>query len=41
MASVSPKIQDQFAGFEGEKKYASTHIPVPPTLENNKNLAKR
>jgi len=41
MASASPKIQAHFADFAGEQKFASTHIPVPPTLETNKNLANR
>ena len=41
MASVSPKIQAQFADFAGESKFASTHIPVPPTIESNKNLANK
>jgi hypothetical protein len=41
MGSVSPEIKSYVISWTGEKKFASTHLPSPPQLNTNENLAKQ
>lgn len=39
MGSVSPGLKTYVIKYTGDQKYASTQLPLPPTIENNQNLA--
>ena len=39
MGSVSPGLKTIVTKYTGDHKYASTQLPLPPTLENKINLA--
>ena len=39
LGSVSPKFESYVLKLAGDQKYAYSQIPLPPTIENNQNLA--
>ena len=39
VGSVSPGFKAQVIKLTGDQKYASSQLPLPPTMEMNKNLA--
>jgi hypothetical protein len=41
MGSVSPEIKSYVIKMTGDQKYASTLLPNPPDIQDNKNLAEK